>query len=294
VLTEADATALVERLSFTIRGLDIHAGRPNAVVMLTGPAAARAADVARIVARHLYGSDLRIIPIDFGRLTDDTGLKTLLGSPPSYVGYADRHALDAVVDSPWSVVLCQRIDLAHESVRAVFAPALVDGNVTDFRGRRIRFSDTVVLLTAQGEAIDARPRIGFAASDLGSNQGQSRSSYESSDVADLMPGIDLTISTLPAESAATSLGAERELLDAVNARFQGNGVVIEWDATVVAWLTDLLRQHADRRPVIQTIEREVLPQLVKQMPQARTDSVMHLRVDRRGLEITVGLITSTS
>ena len=75
------------------------------MLLLAGDAAERGTEVSRVLAQNMFGDPSRVVHIDFSRFVDETGLRSLLGSPPSYVGYADRHVLDAVAENPWTCLL---------------------------------------------------------------------------------------------------------------------------------------------------------------------------------------------
>ena len=293
LLPDNASRALIERLTITTRGLDLRTARPNATVLLTGDAGRHADAVARYIASTLFGAEDRVVRVNFARFTDHTGLHALLGSPPSYVGYADRHALDAVGEMPWSVVLCERVDLAHPAVRAAFAPALSTGVLTDYRGRRIYFSDAVVVMTAEGEPTSDAPRVtGFHASA----EGGTRRPADTPDLAvalfgdDVAAGLDIVVSE-PAspDRRDGESNVYARVLGAVADRFREQGVRVDWDPSVAEWLASSYDKGPEVRTVERLVEREVLPSLVYLAAGAGDGARAgdHVRVSREGGRLVV-------
>ena len=266
LMTSEAASQLVDRLSVTTQGLDLQASRPNAIVLLGGAAAERADELAAVLAEAVFGSSGRVVSIDFATMVHEHSVTALLGSPPSYVGYRDRHALDGVAESPLSVVVARNVDEAHTAVRAAFAPVLDRGWVTDLRGRRIFFSDAIVLMTlgARDSTGPTRRIPGFgdvSGADL-------HSALSSPDWSALFGDrtaeyLDLVIMDTPATFArrSTPNGVCDAVLADVSKRFGARGISIGWDDSVVDWLqTSSSSNHMES--IARLIEREVLPLLV--------------------------------
>lgn len=266
LLDANSADRLVGRLEVTSRGLDLHAARPNAVVALRGPMAERAVALCETVAEGLYGDPRRVVRIDFARFQDDASITALLGSPAGYVGYEDRHALYALAEMPWSVVLCDRIDRCHPAVLAAFTPAVTQGVITDFRGRRIYLSDAVVVMSLGGGDDGGVGPIGFGAqpeqADLDPDDG----------LADAL-GAELagTVDFVFSEAAeAVALGNDwitARLLPQVAARHREHGVNLEWDPSIVQWLATEWSTRGSTRELEHLVEHEIAPALVRALYQ---------------------------
>ena len=296
LLSADDAQALSERLSLTTRGLDIRAARPNAVVLLPGESARNAEALARLCAKMLFGADERVVTIDFARFTDETGLRALLGSPPSYVGYADRHALDPVAENAWTVLICSRIDLAHAAVRAAFAPALSTGVVTDFRGRRLYFSDCVVLLTTAGGNDAVRPTLGFGAASVETHAADKERVLNELFGDDGSACVDLvaTVATQRAgdqEALAHASGYDA-LLTTVAERFSAQGMNCVWDPSVHAWIADAYHAKPDMRALERMVERDLIPALVRHAERQESADPSRVLVSWRNGRI--GLISTAA
>jgi ATP-dependent Clp protease ATP-binding subunit ClpC len=89
LLEEEDASALLSRLSVTVRGLDLRPERPNAVMLLIGDMVAHSDLFAETIAECLFGTAERVVTIDFSRFVTPADVNLLVGAPPGYVGYSD-------------------------------------------------------------------------------------------------------------------------------------------------------------------------------------------------------------
>ena len=283
------ADRLVARLEVTSRGLDLRAARPNAVLALQGPMHDRALLLSEAIAEGLYGDPRRVVRIDFARFQDDASITALLGSPAGYVGYEDRHALYAVAEMPWSVVLCDRIDRCHPAVLAAFTPAITQGMITDFRGRRIYLSDAVVIFTLGGEQGREIATIGFAAQDRGPDRDEPADAEDLEERLgpELAATVDFTFSEAP---QAVSLGSEwitARLLPDVAARHREHGVTLEWDASIVTWLAGAWSANASAREVEQLVEHEISPALVRALYQGSSPVPSRYVVKRQQANLVV-------
>jgi ATP-dependent Clp protease ATP-binding subunit ClpC len=159
--SEEDIEALTERLSITLRGLDIQTDRPNLVAAIHAQDLSRIRAFAGHVAEALYGDAKRVIEIDGGTFGSDASITTLIGASAGYVGYGDRHLLSALGEQPCHIVLVHGMESASDVVRDLIAQGITSGWVTDARKRHIPFSETVVLAWEPARAQE-RPVIGFA------------------------------------------------------------------------------------------------------------------------------------
>lgn len=257
LLAADDASALVDRLTVTLNGLDLSPARPNAVLLLTGTAAARVDEVASIIAETIFGAESRVVSIDFAGMTESASVSRLVGAPPGLVGYDDRHALDAVAESPWCVVIARNVDAAHDVVRTTFEPALARGVITDMRGRRIYFADTVVLVTAAEQAgLEAeKPVRGFNVRASGFDLAAEIDYSLFGDRTQVY--FDVVVQQAPLSHAATPGDWVREsVLTPLTSRLTARGLRVDWDVSVIDWIGRGARA-ADAAE--QLVERQILP-----------------------------------
>ncbi|MBI5710808.1 MAG: ATP-dependent Clp protease ATP-binding subunit [Candidatus Eisenbacteria bacterium] len=264
-----DAKALAERLDVTMRGLDIRAERPNAVVLLLGPAAALGPALSETIADALFGSPDRVVAIDFGRLVHPADVTILVGAPPGYVGYSESLPLHRVADMPWCVLRCDDVHAAHPQVLEVLAQALESGSLTDSRGKRIFLSDTVVVLTAPvTEAKQAH--LGFkagaeapAAADAGV-----RRSAEGALGARLAGQCDFVFHATDGGAVRPSGALQHGVLDVLSERYGKQGVEVSWDASLIEWLRSFRGQFPNAMDWERKVDQLVGGPLVQFMASA--------------------------
>ncbi|MDD5938993.1 MAG: AAA family ATPase, partial [Clostridiales bacterium] len=141
-------------------------GRPVGSFLFLGPTGVGKTELCRALAAALFGSEEALIRFDMSEYMEPHTVSRLLGSPPGYVGYEEGGQLtEAVRRKPWSVVLFDEIEKAHEDVWGVLLQALEDGQITDAQGRKADLRNCVLILTSNVGArrITGKTRLGFSA-----------------------------------------------------------------------------------------------------------------------------------
>ncbi len=142
--------------------------RPGGSFIFLGPSGVGKTELAKSLAEFLFGSEDALITFDMSEFMEKFAVSKLVGAPPGYVGYDEGGELTKAVRSrPYSVVLFDEIEKAHPDVFNILLQILDEGRLTDGQGRRVDFSNTVIIMTSNVGAREiARTQpMGFGASD---------------------------------------------------------------------------------------------------------------------------------
>lgn len=123
--------------------------RPIGSFIFLGPTGVGKTELARALAESMFGEDDAMIRVDMSEFMEKHAVSRLVGAPPGYVGHDDGGQLtEKVRRKPYSVILFDEIEKAHPDVFNILLQVLDDGHLTDTKGRRVDFRNTVIIMTS--------------------------------------------------------------------------------------------------------------------------------------------------
>ncbi|MBQ9403126.1 ATP-dependent Clp protease ATP-binding subunit [Candidatus Saccharibacteria bacterium] len=143
-----------------------NSNRPIGSFLFMGPTGVGKTELARVIAREVFGGENALIKIDMSEFGEKHNVSRLVGAPAGYIGYDDGGKLtEAVRRRPYSVVLFDEIEKAHPDVFNLLLQILEDGILTDGQGNKIKFNNTVIILTSNlgAESMYQDDDFGFSA-----------------------------------------------------------------------------------------------------------------------------------
>ena len=139
--------------------------RPSGSFIFAGPSGVGKTELTKALAEFLFGDEDALIQIDMGEFHDRYTASRLFGAPPGYVGYDEGGQLtEKVRRKPFSVVLFDEIEKAHQDIYNTLLQVLEDGRLTDGQGRTVDFKNTVIVFTSNlgTQDISKSVSLGFA------------------------------------------------------------------------------------------------------------------------------------
>ncbi|MCK5095818.1 MAG: AAA family ATPase [Candidatus Pacebacteria bacterium] len=143
--------------------------RPIGSFMFLGPTGVGKTELSKALAEFMFNDEKSLIRVDMSEFMERHAVSKLIGSPPGYVGYEEGGGLTEMVrHRPYSVILFDEIEKAHPEVFNILLQVLDNGHLTDAKGRKVNFKNSVIILTSNigSEHIAKMQSFGFGAGDV--------------------------------------------------------------------------------------------------------------------------------
>ena len=144
------------------------ADRPIGSFLFLGPTGVGKTELSKALAEAMFGSETAMIRVDMSEYMEKHSVSKMIGSPPGYVGHEEGGQLsEKVRRNPYSVILFDEIEKAHQDVFNILLQVLDDGRITDSQGRMVSFKNTIIIMTSNAGAqrIITPKKLGFKAEE---------------------------------------------------------------------------------------------------------------------------------
>jgi len=161
----------VERISSVLKRARLGLSdelRPLASFLFLGPTGVGKTEMGKEIARQFFGSEKSLFQVDMSEFMEQHSVAKIIGAPPGYVGYQEGGQLsEKIRKKPYSVILFDEIEKAHPDLLNILLQALEEGQITDSKGRKISFKNSIIIMTSNIGASDiSRDKVlGFKVSN---------------------------------------------------------------------------------------------------------------------------------
>ena len=167
--------------------------RPPSFIFV-GPTGVGKTELAKALAVELFGTEEAIVRVDMSEYMESHSVSKLIGSPPGYVGYDDAGQLtEKIRRNPYSLILFDEIEKAHNDVFNLLLQVLDDGRLTDSQGRVINFDNTIIIMTSNAGSDLNNNGIGFNRESTGLVEARVHSALKQSFRPEFLNRVDETI-----------------------------------------------------------------------------------------------------
>lgn len=169
VIGQKEAVGAVSRAIRRARSGLKDPNRPIGSFLFLGPTGVGKTELAKTLAEAMFGSEDALVRIDMSEYMEKFATSRLVGSPPGYVGYDEGGQLtEKIRQKPYSVILLDEVEKAHPDVFNILLQVLDDGHLTDSKGRKVDFRNTILIMTSNLGATALRDdkSVGFNVKDV--------------------------------------------------------------------------------------------------------------------------------
>jgi len=220
--------------------------RPMGSFIFLGPTGVGKTELVKVLAREIFGSEKSLVKIDMSEFMEKHNVSRLVGAPAGYIGYEEGGQLtERVRRQPYSIVLFDEIEKAHPDVFNILLQIMEDGELTDAKGRKVNFRNTLIVLTSNlgTDLLNSSSSIGFndnINSSADSNRYQKMAekvndSIEKHFKPEFINRLDGIIIFKPLNEKTVEKIAKLEL-NKLKQRLQKNEIFIDVSDKLVKWL----------------------------------------------------------
>ncbi len=266
--------------------------RPIGSFIFMGPTGVGKTELAKALAEFLFNDEDALIRVDMSEYMEKHAISKMIGSPPGYVGYEEGGQLTEIVRRrPYSVILFDEIEKAHPDVFNMMLQILDDGHLTDAKGRKVNFKNTVIIMTSNigSEMIMEMGRRG----DFGFGDGKKMSGKQQEEKMkdkimerlrehfkpEFLNRVDEIITFHPLDEKEIRAIVDLQLQKII-ARLDNQGITVSFTDKAKDWLAKKgYDPNLGARPLKRVIQTEVLDELAMQIVENKIADGAKVEVD---------------
>lgn len=259
-------------------------GKPIGTFLFLGPTGVGKTELAKALAEFLFDDENMMVRIDMSEYTEAHSVARLVGSPPGYVGYEEGGQLtEAVRQHPYTVILLDEIEKAHQQIFHVLLQVLDDGRLTDSKGRTVNFKNAVIIMTSNlGTELIQEHR------DNPDQQQQTVHRLLSQSFRpEFLNRLDDIIIFQPLSKEMLKRVVELQLNEVLQ-RLEAKNINLKVTNKAKAYLAEAgFDQVFGARPLKRLIQNEILDELAMQLIEGKIEEGQTVTVDHDGKKITL-------
>ncbi len=249
--------------------------------IFVGPTGVGKTCLVKALSENLFGSAKDLIRLDMSEYMEVHTVSKLIGSPPGYVGYDDAGQLtEKVRRRPYSVILLDEIEKAHQDVFNILLQILDEGRLTDSHGRVVNFKDTVIIMTSNAGTSIQKNGYGFGANGHQAIKDQAMDALKHLFRPEFLNRVDEVIVFDALNEQAQLDILQLMIQELADTMFQQKGIRLKVTEKAMHYL--LKKGYSDEygaRPLRKTIQREIEDALAEQYLAHRLDGISAIAVD---------------
>ncbi len=259
--------------------------RPIGSFFFLGPTGVGKTELAKALAEFLFNDENALVKIDMSEYMERFNVSKLTGAPPGYVGYEEGGQLtEKIRKRPYSVVLFDEIEKAHQDVFNILLQVLDEGVLTDTFGRKVDFRNTVIIMTSNlgARIIDKATPLGFQKESAENTYRQIRDNVlnelKKTFNPEFLNRVDETVVFHPLDKEHLHSIIDL-LVDETNRKLIDQELLVELDPVVKEWLIEKYYQPSyGARPMRRAVQREIEDPLAEEILKGRFKGANKIRV----------------